>query len=128
MGAMHLRTVAGTFALCRLAGAEELPDWFRLTGPLAAAIRRDGELSLVAPVDVVPGDVVAERGWRALEVAGPLDFEMTGVIADLGGALAGAGVSVIPLGTYDTDVILVRDERLDDAADALRRAGHTVEG
>jgi uncharacterized protein len=124
---MHLRALPGTFALCRLDGAEELPGWFRLTAPLSAAIRRADELSLVAPVDSVPAGVVAERGWRALEVAGPLSLEMTGVMADLAGALGEADVSVMPLATYDTDVILVRDERLRDAAAALRDAGHTVD-
>jgi hypothetical protein len=124
---MHLRALAGTFALCRLDGAEELPGWFRLTAPLAGAIRRADELSLIAPVDAVPSGVVAERGWRALEVAGPLALDMTGVMADLAGALAAADISVMPLATYDTDVVLVRDERLQDAADALRDAGHTVD-
>ena len=124
---MHLRTLTGTFAVCRLDGGEELPEWFRLGEPLAAAIRRDGELSLVAPASDVPGGVVAERGWRALEVAGPLDVGMTGVIGDLGTVLGDAGISVMPLATYDTDVILVREERLADAAAALRGAGHGVD-
>ena len=124
---MNLRALPGTFALCRLEGAEELPDWFRLTAPLAGAIRRGDELSLVAPGDAVPSGVVAEHGWRALEVEGPLTFEMTGVMAALGTALADAGISVMPLATYDTDLILVRDERLADAAAALRGAGHTVD-
>jgi hypothetical protein len=124
---MHLRALPGTFALCRLDGVDQLPDWFRLTPPLAGAIRRGDELSLVASVDIVPSGVVAEHGWRALEVAGPLALEMTGVMADLAGALARANISVMPLATYDTDVILVRDERLADAAAALRDAGHTVE-
>ena len=127
MGLMHLRALPGSFALCRLDGAEDLPDWFRLSPPLAGAIRRGDELSLVAPVDAVPTGVVAEHGWRALEVAGPLALEMTGVMADLAGALAAAKISVMPLATYDTDVILVRDERLQDAAAALRDAGHAVE-
>ena len=123
---MDLRALPGTFALCRVDGADELPDWFRLSPPLAGAIRRGEELSLVVSVDAVPAGVVAERGWRALEVAGPLALEMTGVMADLAGALAAAKISVMPLATYDTDVILVRDERLQDAATALRAAGHTV--
>ncbi|HEX2084329.1 MAG TPA: ACT domain-containing protein [Solirubrobacteraceae bacterium] len=124
---MDLRALPGTFAVCRLEAAEELPAWFALAPPLAAAIRRRDELSVVVGDDRVPPGVRAEHGWRALEVAGPLDFGLTGVMADLAGALAGAGVSVLPLATYDTDVILVRDERLDDAAAALRGAGHTVE-
>ena len=124
---MHLRALDGTYAVCRLDGDAPLPAWFGLSAPLAAAVRRGDELSLVAPDEAVPDGVTAETGWRALEVEGPLDFELTGVIAGLGTALARAGISVMPLATYDTDVILVRADRLEDAAAALRGAGHTVE-
>ena len=124
---MELRVLEGTFALCRLPGASTLPSWFAFEPPLAAAIRRGpGELSLVLAQDRVPAGVEAERGFRALEVAGPLDLAMTGVMADLASALAAAGVPIMPLATFDTDLLLVRDERLDDATAALRGAGHTV--
>jgi len=69
---------------------------------------------------------VAERGWRALEVAGPLDLTMTGVMANLAGALAGAGVSLFAVSSYDTDVLLVREAQLAAAVAALRAAGHDV--
>ncbi len=124
---MELRVLDGTFALCRLPGDAPLPAWFAFDPPLAVAIRRGpGELSLVVAEEKVPADVAAERGFRALEVAGPLDLAMTGVTSVLSAALAAAGVSILPLATHDTDVFLVRDERLDDAAAALREAGHTV--
>ncbi len=124
---MELRVLAGTYALCRLPGDAALPLWFALDPPFAAAIRRgEDELSLVVRDDVVPADAAAERGYRALEVEGPLDLEMTGVMSVLSAALAGAGVPILPLATHDTDVILVRDDRLAAAAAALREAGHTV--
>lgn len=124
---MRLRVLDGTYALCRLAGDSPLPPWFALDAPLAAAIRRGDELSLVARDESVPAEVAAERGFGALEVEGPLDLALTGVMADLSGALAGAGVPILPLATHDTDVVLVRADRLADAAAALRAAGHTVE-
>lgn len=124
---MELRILDGTFALVRLAGEEPLPAWFALDPPFAAAMRRGAEeLSLVAPDDAVPAGVTAERGFRALEVAGPLDLQMTGVMSVLSAALAHAGVPIMPLATYDTDVILVPGDRLDDAVVALREARHTV--
>ena len=124
---MELRVLAGTYALCRLPGDAPLPPWFALDPPFAAAIRRgQDELSLVVGDETVPADAAAERGYRALEVAGPLDLELTGVMSVLSEALAGAGVPILPIATHDTDVILVRDDRLADAAAALREAGHTV--
>ncbi|MDQ5808294.1 MAG: ACT domain-containing protein [Actinomycetota bacterium] len=125
---MELRVLDGTYALCRLDGGSALPSWFAFDPPLAAAVRRgEDELSLVVAGERVPAGVAAERGFRALEVQGPLDLAMTGVMADLSGALARAGVPIMPLATYDTDVILVHDDRLADATAALRAAGHTVE-
>lgn len=124
---MHLRVLPGTFALVRLDGDAALPPWFALAPPFSAALRRGDELSLVAADERVPSGQAAEPGYRALEVAGPLDLAMTGVMADLSGALAAAGVPIMPLATYDTDVILVPGDRLGDAAAALRSAGHTVD-
>ena len=124
---MHLRVLAGTYAFVRLDGGAPLPAWFALDAPLSGAVRRADELSLLAAEERVPAEQSAERGFRALEVAGPLDLAMTGVMAALSGALADAGVPIMPLATHDTDLILVRADRLADAAAALRAAGHTVD-
>ena len=113
-------------AVSRLDGDAGLPSWFALDGPFSCAVRRDGELSLVCAADAVPGDVECERPWRALEVAGPLDFSLTGILASLATPLGEAGVSIFAVATYDTDVLLVRAGQLDEAVGALRAAGHEV--
>jgi uncharacterized protein len=106
---------------------DALPDWAAPAGDLHAVIRAPGELTVVCPADRVPDDVRAERGWRALVVDGPLDLALTGVLASLAGPLADAGVALFALATFDTDYLLVRSDRLDDAVRALRAAGHRIE-
>ena len=127
----QLTVLDARFAVCRLAGDAPLPAWFALDAPFAAAVRRGEELSLVVPQDAVPGGDASgarvERGWAAFEVAGPMAFELTGVLAGIAAPLASAGVPVFALATYDTDVVLVPGARLDDAVAALRAAGHTVD-
>jgi hypothetical protein len=59
-------------------------------------------------------------------VAGPLDFALTGVAAALTAPLAAAEVSVLPVATFDTDYLFVREAALDRATAALRAAGHEV--
>ena len=83
---------------------------------------------MVCTADQVPvgPDVRVEHGWRALEVAGPLDFSMIGVLASLTARLAQAQVSVFVISTYDTDYVLVRAAQLDPAIDALRGDAHNV--
>ena len=123
---MSLRVLDGELAISRLEAGAPLPDWFALHAPFSAAVRRDGELSLVCDAAAVPGDVVADRGWRALELEGTQDLTLTGVLAGLARPLADAGVPLFALATYDTDVLLVPASRLADATGALRAAGHTV--
>lgn len=95
-------------------------------GPLASVTRTGAELSVVCAQEAVPESVQAERGWRAMAVAGPLDFALTGVLASLAEPLAEAGVPIFVVSTFDTDWLLVKDDRLDDALAALRARGHEV--
>ena len=88
--------------------------------------RTGDELSIVCPSDAVPDGADVQDGWRGLKVAGPLDFALTGVAAALTSPLAAAGISVLPLATYDTDYLFVREETLSGAIAALEAAGHTV--
>jgi hypothetical protein len=71
-------------------------------------------------------DARVESGWRALRIVGPLAFDLVGVIASVTVPLAGAEVGVFVLSTFDTDLVLVKDEDLDRAVDVLGGAGHRV--
>ena len=122
---LELKCLADRLAVCRLEPRSAVPDWVPDTG-FASVTRTAGELSLVVPEERVPPDVRAESGWRALEVRGPLDFSLIGVLASLTAPLASAEVSLLAISTFDTDYVLVRDDRLADALAALRGAGHRV--
>jgi len=126
MKPLRLRVLPEPLAVARLPGTAALPGW--ADGPgLVSITRREGELSIVCEEARVPEDVRAERGWRALEVEGPIDFQELGVMHGLTGPLAGAGVSVLAVSTFDTDVLVVREETLARAVEALRAAGYTVD-
>ena len=127
---MRLRVLAGRYAVCRLAASDPLPSWFSLSGGAFAAVVRRGEeeLSLVCASDAPPADAVAERDWVALEIDGPMEFTLTGVLASVAAPLADADVPIFALATYDTDVVLVPGARSGDAVGALRAAGHEVAG
>jgi len=76
----------------------------------------------------VPDTVQAETGWSLLQVLGPLEFSLVGVLASLTLPLAQAGVSIFALSTYDTDYLLVRRADLSRAGQALVQAGHHLQG
>jgi hypothetical protein len=112
-------------AVCRLAANAPFPDWAR-PGYLLALVRTLDELSVVCEERLVPPEVRAERGWRALQVQGSLDFSLVGVLAAILAPLAEAGVSVFALSTYETDYILVRESALERAVQSLTQAGYLV--
>ena len=127
MSDVELDVLPGAVAVCQLDADDPLPEWLDLTDRhLVSVTRTATELSIVTQQDDVPLGVVAERGWRVLAVRGPLAFSLTGVLASLAQPLADAGIPIFVLSTYDTDVLLVRDEGLDRAVAALTEAGHTV--
>lgn len=123
---MELELIGGELAVCRMAASSPVPHW-AWTGEFVSISRARGELSLICAAAAVPDGVArAERGWRALVVTTPMDFSVTGVAAALTRPLADAGISVLPVATYDTDYLLVQQDRLADAVAALLAAGHGV--
>ncbi len=124
--AVTLRPLQGDLAICRLDAADAVPAWALAGNGLASVTRLEDELSVVCPVDQVPAGVTADRGWRGLVVAGPLDLELTGILSSLARPLAEAGVPIFAVATHDTDVILVRGAHVERAVAALSAAGHRV--
>lgn len=74
-----------------------------------------------------PDGARREAGWRAFRLHGPIPFETTGVIASLSAALAGAGVGLFVVSTFDTDIVLVKTPDAPRAEEALRQAGWELE-
>jgi len=121
---LDLQLLAGTYAVSRLSPDEPLPEWAQ--GELLALVRTPEELSIVSAADSVPESVRSERDWRALKVAGPLDFSLVGILAALSGALARAEIALFSLSTFDTDYLLVRAQDLEHAVRALEAESHRV--
>ena len=120
---LTLHVLPGEWAVCRLPAGAALPAW-ATAGVWFSVTHTAAELSVVCTEALVPADVTAERGWRAVQVAGPLDFSLTGVLAALANPLAAAGVSLFAVSTYDTDYILVKAAHWEAARRAWQAAGH----
>lgn len=114
----------GRLAVCRLPAGAAVPTW--ATDGLVSVTRTSEELSVVCSERAVPAAATAERGWRCLKVDGRLSFELTGILATLTRPLADARVPVFAISTYDTDYLLVKEDRLTAAYAALEREGHVV--
>ena len=124
---LSLRALPERLSIVRLSTDALVPTWI-FEGPgVAAAVRRGDELAAVCATDRVPAGTTHDDGWLALEVEGPLDLALTGILLAVARPLADAGIAIFAVSTYDTDIVLVRAMALEGAVEALAQAGHTVD-
>ncbi|MBY5991921.1 ACT domain-containing protein [Ferrimonas balearica] len=123
---LSLTLMTGRFTLHRLPADHPVAPHWLSASQLLSLTRTEEELSLVAPEEWAIDSERQEGPWRAFKVAGPLDFELVGILAQLTATLADAGVPLFALSTFDTDYLLVKSDRCGDAAAALRARGHQV--
>jgi len=123
MTTVKLKLRNGDFSIHRLGASGEIPaevfgcDFFHVT-------RTDEAISIVCPSFLALNSQRCNTGWTCIEVLGPLDFSLTGILAKLSGVLAEAEISIFAISTYDTDFILIKTEKTDPAVAALKAAGY----
>ncbi|KAG0290090.1 hypothetical protein BGZ96_006445 [Linnemannia gamsii] len=73
-----------------------------------------------------PEEHKVSPSWRCFKVAGPLDFSLVGIMANLSNALAEHQISVFVVSTYDTDYVLVKEDKAQEAKKVFEGIGHSV--
>ena len=96
------------------------------SAPIYFIGKTHGELSIVIPASISITSDDSDTDWRALEVLGPLNLSMVGIMAQIGSVLAKAKVSIFVLSTFETDFFLIKQTHLDTATKALRGDGYKV--
>lgn len=118
-----LEVLEEEFSVCKLASAAGVD----FSAPLFFFAKTDRELSLVCPASAAPAAAAREEGWRGVRVAGQLDFSLVGVLAELTSHLAGAGIGLFALSTFDTDYLFVRQANFARAIAVLAAAGWRIQ-
>ena len=121
---MRLQIIEGKFSVCKVENLRAV----NFNVPWLFVGKTDVEISVVCLTADVPHATLArEDGWRALRVAEPMNFGLTGVLAGISTVLAQAGISIFAVSTFDTDYILIKAENLGLAQTALETGGYTIE-
>jgi hypothetical protein len=123
--AIRLRLLDGAYAVWQTSdeGASATVE-----DGLLSVTRTNDEVSVVGPAALAPSSGPVESGWRCLEVAGPLSFELTGVLSSLSAPLSKAGIPIFAISTFNTDYLLVKEVDSDRAIEVLRHEGFVVDG
>lgn len=120
---LNLGILEDLFTIHRLSLKSEIPDQV-FQGLFYSISKTDEELSVVCPSSVSLNSEKSETGWACIKVLGPLDFSLTGILAEISAVLAKAEISIFAISTFDTDYILVKSENLQAAKKALQLAEH----
>lgn len=70
--------------------------------------------------DHVPQSARSEHGFRILKLLGPFPLDTVGVLRRVADPLADAGISILPIGTFDTDYLLVTRNDIERAIAVLK--------
>ncbi len=122
---LTLTIMDGGFAIHRLLPDASLPKSV-LKSDFFVVARTEDELSVVVSDRIPVESPRSEGGWAGLKVEGPLDFAQVGILAGISAALAAAGIPLFAVSTFDTDYVLVKQDRLAQARKALTAAGYRV--
>lgn len=124
---MKLKEIKGTFSILKQPPKTKIPLWI-YSSSLYSISCTDEELSIVCETSVIEGEHKdKEDNWRCLKVQGPLDFSLTGILSSIAFPLAEAKISIFAISTFDTDYIMVKSDKLEDAKTTLKQAGFEID-
>lgn len=122
---LSLHVLKDFYMISRFRPGSELPafntsEFYSITGTTE-------ELSVVCKQtetsEVFPN---ANKNWRVLKIAGPLDFSLIGILAEISCILKNVKIPIFTISTYDTDYILVKNDFLPKAIEALLEKGYEI--
>ncbi|MBP9595698.1 MAG: ACT domain-containing protein [Fusobacteriaceae bacterium] len=125
MEKLRIRLLQGTYAVCQIKDTENFlncfdeKDFFSIT-------KTEDEISVVMLQDKISSDVKVEKDWRILKVEGTLDFSLIGILAKISGILAKNSISIFVISTFNTDYILVKEEKIEKAMTVLSKEGYEI--
>ena len=82
------------------------------------------ELSIVCESRIKVDSDQSEVDWSCIKVIGPLDFSLTGILADISAVLAQNNISIFAISTFDTDYVLVKSDKLKKAKESLAKSDY----
>ena len=125
MKTIQMKILMGEFSVCKLPPASPIPEWATQGGAFSTLSLTDKEVSITVLSERIPKDFPGEiQGeWRCMEVQGPLDFSLTGILSQIALPLANEKISIFAISTYDTDYVMVKEGLLKSAKASLKNQG-----
>ena len=120
---MELKLLHKDFSVCKVENFSQV----NLDAEYCFLGKTDEENSLVCMTDEVPSNVIQrDDGWKGFRIQDVLDFSLIGILAEISAILAENGISIFAVSTYNTDYILIKNEKYQKALDVLKASGYQI--
>ena len=123
---LFLSVLSEAFTIHKFSPDASIPEEI-LKSNFYSVSKTESELSLVCSEIIEVQSLESSKGWKCLKIKGPLDFNLTGILAGISDILAQANISIFAISTFDTDFVLVRSQDLPSARNKLKKAGYKFE-
>ena len=120
---LFLSVLSEAFTIHKLSPDASIPEEI-LKSNYYSVSKTENELSVVCSEIIEVQSLQNSKGWKCIKVKGPLDFNLTGILAGISDILTLGNISIFAISTFDTDYILVRSQDLSPARTKLRQAGY----
>lgn len=129
--ALALSILPGSYCICKLAPADMASTWIAELfdserSSFSCFTRTSAELSLVCEQKWPPATIRREADFAIIKLGDQFDFQQIGLFLSIAKPLADANISILPIATFDTDYVLIKQTDMPAALDALLAAGHSI--
>nr|WP_307992094.1 ACT domain-containing protein [uncultured Niameybacter sp.] len=117
---MDLKQLSQSFSICKVKDFKEVD----LNNQFVFVSHTDRECSVICPTEIVPRECIeVEHGWNCFYIAEDAAFSKYGMIAFLADIIAKQKTGILVVATYDTDYILIKEEKWEEVKTALYESG-----
>tara|TARA_B100000029_G_scaffold436072_1_gene450485 strand:- start:104 stop:502 length:399 start_codon:yes stop_codon:yes gene_type:complete len=121
-----LSILSETFTIHKFSPDASIPEEI-MKSNFYSVSKTEKELSLVCSEVFEFQSLQSSNGWKCIKVKGPLDFNLTGILAGISDILTRGKISIFAISTFDTDYILVKSQEVSLARKKLKKAGYKFE-
>lgn len=117
---MELKQLNQSFSICKVTDFKGVD----LSKNFVFVSNTNQECSVICPTDIAPVECIEiEHGWSCFCIAEDAAFSKYGMIAFLADIVAKQKTGILVVATYDTDYILIKNEKWQEVKEALQENG-----
>ena len=88
--------------------------------------KTEDEVSLVCSARISIESKNVEAGFSCMQVVGPLDFSLTGILSEISSVFSRENISIFAISTFNTDYILFKTVEAENVKEAFSVSGHKI--